>query len=224
MEDTQAVYANRFSPDEIETMQKVWQVLVERFFRRYLQQAGAVLDFGGGFCGFINNVQAVRRIVIDKDPAVRRYAAPGVEVMVNDDLELSGIRDGELTHVFISNLLEHLRDGVEVLALLRAVRRKLIAGGSLMVLQPNFRYTGAAYFDYIDHRTVLTDRSLKEAAEASGFEVTRLIERFLPYTSKHGLPGDPVLVRLYLACPVLWRFFGQQTFMTAEKPVLDNKR
>jgi hypothetical protein len=95
---------------------------------------------------------------------------------------------------------------------------KLAPGGSVLILQPNFRFTGAAYFDFIDHKVVLTDKSLVEALEVTGFRIVYLARRFLPYTSKAKLPRTLWLVRCYLALPFLWRVFGQQTFVVAEKP------
>jgi hypothetical protein len=86
----------------------------------------------------------------------------------------------------------------------------------VLILQPNFRYVGPAYFDFIDHQVVLTDRSLVEALETTGFRVTYLKKRFLPYTAKSRLPKWPWLVRLYLHCPPLHWFFGQQTFVVAQ--------
>jgi len=40
--------------------------------------------------------------------------------------------------------------------------------------------------------------------------------RFLPFTTKSRLPNSLFLVRLYLQIPLLWRIFGQQTFVVAE--------
>ena len=87
--------------------------------------------------------------------------------------------------------------------------------GRLIVLQPNIRYVGAAYWDFIDHRVALTERSLVEAAQAAGFEVETLIPRFLPYTTKSRLPQSPWLVRAYLRVPLAWRLMGKQTLLVA---------
>jgi hypothetical protein len=119
--------------------------------------------------------------------------------------------------VFISNFLEHLPTASDVIALLRTVKAKLAPGGTVLILQPNLRFTGAAYFDFIDHKVALTDKSLIEALEVTEFRVVYLARRFLPYTSKSKLPRNPWFVRLYLALPFLWRLFGQQTFVVAEK-------
>lgn len=217
MESPKAIYLHRFSPADQAAMQKVWRVLVGQFFQKYIRPSGAVLDLGGGYCGFINHVKAARRIVVDQNPDVRQHADPGVEVIVSGDLSLSQVRDDELDCVFISNFLEHLPDSRAVLRLLDTLRRKLRDNGALLILQPNFRYTGAAYFDFIDHSLVLTDKSLVEALEIGGFRIDLVIRRFLPYTSKSALPKTPVLVSLYLKMPFLWRLFGQQTFIVATK-------
>jgi len=102
--------------------------------------------------------------------------------------------------------------------------RGLKVGGKVIILQPNIRYVGPAYWDYIDHHIALTEFSLVEALEVAGFEVSKLIPRFLPYTAK-SLVGRIVqggryasLVRFYLKMPLLWRFFGQQTLVIAKRP------
>ena len=89
----------------------------------------------------------------------------------------------------------------------------------MVVLQPNIRHVGAAYWDYLDHQIALTDRSVAEALRLAGFEVLERRARFLPYTvtSFRGLPAGWVgpLVRLYLRLPFLWRLFGAQSLLVA---------
>jgi hypothetical protein len=84
------------------------------------------------------------------------------------------------------------------------------------VLQPNIRYAGAAYWDFIDHHVALTERSLGEALEATGFTIRYCKRRFLPYTSKGSLPSWLWAVELYVRLPLLHRVFGKQTFMVGE--------
>jgi hypothetical protein len=136
-------------------------------------------------------------------------------VITSDDLSLRMIPDGSPDHVFMSNFLEHLPSSRAVLDVLGVVRRKLRPDGSVLILQPNFRYVGAAYFDFIDHRVVLTERSLEEALELSGFRLTCMKKHFLPYTSKSRLPQTKALVQLYLRLTPLYQLFGQQTFAEA---------
>jgi ubiquinone/menaquinone biosynthesis C-methylase UbiE len=95
--------------------------------------------------------------------------------------------------------------------------RVLRPGGRLIVLQPNIRYVGAAYWDFIDHQTALTEHSLAEAARLAGLTVETLIPRFLPYTTKSRLPQHPLLVRWYLRIPLAWRLLGKQTLLVARR-------
>ena len=116
--------------------------------------------------------------------------------------------------VFVSNFFEHL-ERAEILATLREAQRILRKGGRLIVLQPNIRYVGAAYWDFIDHHVALTERSLTEAASAAGFDVEHLVPRFLPYTTKSRVPQSSWLVRAYLRVPLAWRVLGKQTLLIA---------
>jgi hypothetical protein len=102
-----------------------------------------------------------------------------------------------------------------VIAQLAEIRAVLKPDGRLIVLQPNIRYIGSAYWDFIDHRDAQTERSQVEAAHAAGFEVETLIKRFLPYTTKTRLPRSGWLVRSYLRLPIAWRLMGKQTLLVA---------
>jgi len=202
-------------------MRAVWNVLVRDFFQKRVRTDATVLDVGAGACLFINAIQASRRIALDANPDVRVHAAPGVETVVTEDLSLDEIGRESVDCVFLSNVLEHLPNYTGVLGLLARIFEKLRPGGSLQILQPNYRLAGSRYFDFIDHSMILTDSSLLEAVRAAGFEVTELKIRFLPYTSKSSMPSQPWLVALYLRLsPAQW-LFGKQTFVLALKPVQD---
>ena len=96
------------------------------------------------------------------------------------------------------------------------MRRVLRPGGRVLVLQPNIRLVGGSYWNFIDHRVALTDRSLVEAAGSAGFKTVRLIKRFLPFTTKGRLPQHPALVRAYLAFPPAWLLMGKQSLYLGE--------
>jgi hypothetical protein len=217
MSELNAIYGRRWTGENRAEMRELWKVLVEEFFQRFIDPQGTVLDIGAGYCEFINSVKAARRIAVDANPSLCDLAAPDVEPLVTSDLTLPSIPDGSITNVFTSNFLEHLGSSDDVLALLRTVHNKLSDDGSVLILQPNFRLIGAAYFDFIDHHVVLTDKSLIEALDVTGFRVTHVVKRFLPYTSKSKLPRSPSLVRLYLRLRPLWWLFGKQTFVVAHK-------
>jgi len=93
--------------------------------------------------------------------------------------------------------------------------------GTLVVLQPNIRLVGQAYWDFIDHKTPLTEKSLEEAALLAGFATEKMITRFIPYTTKSRTPQRPSFVRLYLRIKPIWRFMGKQTLYIGRKSERD---
>lgn len=212
------LYRRRFDERDLREMAVVWRVLVRHFFQRRIDPGATVLDVGAGACLFINEVRAARRIALDANPDLARRAASGIETLLSDDLTLAPVADASIDVVFISNFLEHLPDHVAILQLLGAVDRVLRPGGSVMVLQPNFRLEPRRYFDFIDHRMALTDASLVEALEVAGFTIAERRVRFLPFTSKSRLPKWEWTVALYLWLrPVQW-LLGKQTYVRAVKP------
>jgi 2-polyprenyl-3-methyl-5-hydroxy-6-metoxy-1,4-benzoquinol methylase len=213
----QRLYRNLFSAAELAAMRKVWRVLVRDFFQKHIRPDSTVLDVGAGPCLFINEVRARRRIAFDANPDLRDHADPEVETVLAKDLSLDEFPDGTVDHVFLSNFLEHLPDYRTILDLLARIHRKLGAGGSILILQPNFRLTPSHYFDFIDHSMILTETSLQEALIAAGFEIREMKVRFLPFTSKSRIPQWPWLVALYLRLPPAQWIFGKQTFAAAIK-------
>ena len=111
----------------------------------------------------------------------------------------------------MSNYLEHLESSDAVIEQLRVAAELLRPGGRLIVLQPNIRLVGPRYWDFIDHRVALTERSLLEAAELANLRTVELITRFLPYSTKGRLPTAPALVRAYLHFRPAWWVLGRQT-------------
>ncbi|MBI5442097.1 MAG: methyltransferase domain-containing protein [Deltaproteobacteria bacterium] len=198
-------------------MRAVWRVLVRDFFGPRIPERGTVVDVGAGPCLFINEVKAARRIAVDANETLAQSAGPGVEAVVDGNVDLPSIPDGTADTVFMSNFLEHLASPAEVLHVLSAARRILRPGGEILVLQPNFRLGPSRYFDFVDHVVILTDRSLVEGLEATGFAVRELRVRFLPFTSKSWIPKWPLAVALYLRLRPLQWLLGGQTFVRARR-------
>lgn len=209
------VYRHRWNETELDRMSGVWKALVEGFFQPLVGHDARVLDVGCGFCHFLNHLRAREKVGIDANPEAARFAAADVTFHQSDDLSLANLPKQHFDRVFISNVLEHLDSGGHVVELLRRVKDVLRPGGRVIILQPNFRLVGAAYFDFIDHRTILTEKSVEEALTISGFSLERKIIRFLPYTGKSRTPQHPALVRLYLWARPLWLLMGKQSLFVA---------
>jgi SAM-dependent methyltransferase len=212
------LYSVRFAPDDKERKARVWRVLCRHFFQRYVDRSDTVLDIAAGHCEFINHIEAKRRIAFDLNPEIRIHAATGVEVVQGLSTDLGAFRDELFDVVFVSNFFEHLPTKDDLLRTLAEVRRVLRPGGRLLILQPNIRLTGGAYWDFIDHHLPLTERSLVEAVELVGLEATEVRARFLPFTSKSALPQHPLLVRLYLKFPPAQWLLGRQSWVVAVRP------
>jgi SAM-dependent methyltransferase len=214
--NVRTLYRNRFNEKDLARKGRLWKILCEGFFQLHVL-GPVVLDVGAGACEFINNIQAKRRIAVDMNPDTEASAAEGVEVVRSGVDQMSFLSDGSVDTVFMSNLLEHLEGKSQVMTVLGEALRVLRPGGKLLVLQPNIRFVGMSYWDFFDHRVPLTDKSLAEAVRMAGFKVRNLIPGFLPYTTKSRFPQWGILVRAYLRLPFLWRFFGKQAFLAAEK-------
>lgn len=219
-EDT--IYRTRFADHEELVREKTWKILCNSFFQKYISEDSVLLDLGAGDGKFIRNIQAKRKIAVDLSPHVLDLKSSDIEVIQAPAHKLSEHISFKVDCIFMSNFLEHMNTKNMVLEVLGECFKILNPGGQVIILQPNVRYAGAAYWDYIDHHIALTEHSLVEALEISGFKISELIPRFLPYTAKstggslvHTL-GDG-LVKLYLKFPILWRFFGAQTLVIAKK-------
>ena len=193
----------------------LWAVLVRHGLQRFISEGARVLDLGCGHGYFINAVQARERHALDAEPAMKAFLDPAVLFHAGDVRDLSGFADGSLDAVFASNLLEHL-DHDDAARLLGSVRRILAPGGRLILLQPNFKYCASSYFDDYTHRTAWSHVSLADRLRASGFEVERLIPRWLPFRGSPlpASPLSPLLARIYLMLP--WRPFAAQMLAVAQ--------
>jgi len=215
------IYTLRFTETEEKTRHEVWEVLVAEFLQQHVSAEDVVVDIGAGDGHFLKNIKAGRRIAVDLSSHVRELEQCGIEVLEVSATEFSRHIDQPVDVIFMSNFLEHLPDKQILLEVLEECKSALKPDGLLMIIQPNIRYTGVRYWDYIDHHIALTEHSLAEALEVCGYRIVKLIPRFLPYTSKSWLlrlVSGRALRRLaswYLKVPLFWRVFGEQTFVIA---------
>lgn len=211
------IYRRRFNEYECEQKDKIWKVLCPHFFQQFVPEDGVVLDLGAGYCEFINNIHCKKKYAVDLNDDTPKFANPDVTVVSSYSTELDFLEDDSIDLAFMSNFLEHLKTKKEVLDTFTELRRVLKVGGKIMVLQPNIRYLYMEYWDFFDHHVPLTEKSIAEGLEVSGFKVEKSIARFLPFTTKSKIPKHPLLVRAYLMFPPIWRVMGKQAFVLARK-------
>jgi SAM-dependent methyltransferase len=210
------VYGRRFGEADARAKESLWAVL-GAYLQRHVGESSVVLDLACDRGYFIRNIRAAERWATD----VRDVSAElpkDVRFVQADSLELeTALPIGHFDRVFISNFLEHLPGPDVVVRQLEVVHRLLRNNGRIIILQPNIRLARGSYWDFIDHRVALTEKSLQEAAELAGFSTREVVVRFLPYTTKSRLPMSPRLVRAYLAFRPAWFVLGKQSLYVGEK-------
>lgn len=204
------IYDARFDEREVSTKDAVWREIV-RYLQRYIDADSPVLDIACDRGHFIRWAQGSERWATDiRD--VHEALPSDVKFVQSSGLELASVLPSDyFGSVFMSNYLEHLDSSDAVMDQLRVARQLLRPGGRVIILQPNIRLVGGRYWDFIDHKVALTERSLLEAAELAGLRTVDLVTRFLPYSTKGRLPGHPWLVRAYLQFRPAWLLLGRQT-------------
>jgi SAM-dependent methyltransferase len=209
------LYDSRFDEREVSAKDAVWREIVW-FLQRYVDPASPVLDIGCDRGHFIRWVDATERWASDiRD--MRAAVPEEIRFVQASGLSLADVvPNGYFGTVFMSNYLEHLDTSDVVIDQLRVVRQLLRPGGRAVILQPNIRLVGPRYWDFIDHKVALTERSLLEAAELAQLHTVELITRFLPYSTKGRLPTDARLVRAYLRFRPAWWLLGRQTLFVGE--------
>ena len=214
--ELEGLYDRRFAHVSQRRREALWEVLCGAVLQRFVDSQDTVLDLGAGFCEFINTIRCGGKIAVDAKPSLGEHAAPEVRVMIGEVPGVLKVIPSASVHVvFCSNFFEHLRDKAQLLEVLAEVRRVLVRGGRLIVLQPNIRYAYREYWDFFDHHVALSHESMAEALGIAGFQVEVSRPRFLPYTTRARIPQLPWMLRVYLALPPLQRLFGKQMLVVA---------
>lgn len=194
----------------------LWRHLT-RYLRRYVPADAAVLEVGAGYCYFINDVPAARRVALDISSDMLHWKRDSVEGVVADAVDyLPRAASNEFDFILASNFFEHF-EWPQLNEMLTHMLRVLRPGGRLAVLQPNFRLAPRRYFDDYTHRTIFTDVSLADWLRSGGFRIIEYQPRFLPLTVKSRLGGLICLVPLYLRLP--FRPLAGQMLIVAERPL-----
>jgi SAM-dependent methyltransferase len=214
--ELQSIYEHRFTT-MLQYRNEVWRVLAGEFFQRHVRPTDAVLDLGCGYGEFINHVRCGSKYGMDLNPRSPEFLAKEVKFLQQDCSTRWGLPDASLDVVFTSNFFEHLPDKLALRNTLQEARRCLKPGGRLIAMGPNIKYVQGAYWDFWDHFLCLTEMSLGEGLENNGYRVVESIPRFLPYSMVNAPQYPVAFLRLYLALPFAWRFFGKQFLVIAER-------
>jgi SAM-dependent methyltransferase len=212
-----ALYRYRFPVEDRREKDEVWAVLCQEFFQRFVAESATMLDVGCGHGEFCRHIKAARKYAVDLNPEARSLVGPDVEFHQGDARDLAFLQDGQVDVAFASNFFEHLPDKSVMDDVLAEVRRVLRPGGLFVVLQPNIRLIPATYWDFYDHLIPLSDRSCAEAFAKAGFEISELVPRFLPYTTRSLFPKHRLLVRAYLRFRLAWFLFGKQLLIVGRR-------
>ena len=200
----------RFIPDPRRA--RLWKALWRFYFSHLITKDDVVLDLGCGYGDFINNVRAKRRLALDSWSDFPKFVESNIETIVAEATNLSAIEDNSINFAFASNLFEHMTQHQVALSL-EEISKKLVKGGQLTILQPNFRYCSTEYFDDFTHISIWSHISLADFLVANGYEVMEIHPRFLPLTIKSRLPVSQFLIGLYLRLP--FKPFGKQMLLRA---------
>lgn len=180
----------------------VWKVIAEHL-SWCVPPTAHVVEIGAGYCDWINNVSAARRVAVDVWPEMERFAAGGVQpVTIDASTELQMLGESTFDVALASNVLEHFTPDVAA-SVVGDVAALLKPGGRFVIIQPNFRYAWRRYFDDYTHRSVFTDVSLPALLRSHGFAIDAVEPRFLPYSMRGTrMPIRPWIVRAYLRSPI----------------------
>jgi hypothetical protein len=203
-------HQTRFAFDQ--RRETLWRSLCDFYFRNWIREDDCVLELGAGYCHFINNVKARRRIALDLWPEMPMFLSPDTESHVGSVTDLSFLQNDSVDFAFASNLFEHISQD-DFSDVLHQLERKLSGRGLLCLLQPNYRYAYREYFDDYTHVTVYSHLTMCDFLRSRGYEIVECKPRFMPLTVKSRLKISPALIWLYLKSPL--KPMGKQMLIIA---------
>lgn len=192
---------------------RVWKAISE-YINTFIPQEAKVLELGAGYCDFINTIKAKEKIAVDYNEKSKEFADKDVDFHNDSVTNLSFVKSSSMDLVFASNLYEHLTDD-EAQKSLNEVYRVLKTGGQIILMQPNYKYAFADYFDDFTHRKVYSHISLADLLLTHNFNEVKIIPRFLPFSLKSRLPKSYLLTKLFIMSPI--KPFAKQMLLIFKK-------
>ena len=218
MKKINELYKIMFSNKDNEQKNKLWFILCNNYLQKYIPKNSVLLEIACGYGEFINNIKAKKKIAIDLNDDAKKYINNDVS-FYNSSASVISLNNNSVDVCFSSNFFEHLPNKETLDDVLQESFRVLKPGGVYISIQPNIRYAPSLYWDYYDHIIPLSDKSCTEAFKKSGFIIKKNIPKFLPWSTEVNLPFKCLSLWIYLKLPFLWRFFGKQFLLIAQKPM-----
>lgn len=190
---------------------KVWRAIAE-YIQKYIPYDASVLELGSGYCDFINQIHAQRRVALDYNEISKQYANIDVNFVQSSILDFSPNEKFDI--VFASNFLEHFSIQ-ELEKVMSVIYNSLHDSGKLILIQPNYFYCYRNYWDDYTHKTVFSHNNIHDFLLANHFDVKLIRSKFLPFSFKSHLPTSYFLTKLYLYSP--YKPFAKQMLIVAEK-------
>jgi len=210
------IYEIRFSGFE-KYRNEVWKILLDKFFTKWVAQDATILDLGCGYGEFINQADAKVKHAMDLNPRTRELLNGDV-IFHEQDCSLPWpFEENSLDLIFTSNFFEHLPDKKSLDATIFEAKKCLKSGGKIIAMGPNISVLNGKYWDFWDHHVALSEQSMSELLEIHKLKILSSLPRFLPYNMVRIKKKPLFFLQLYLMLPIVWRFFGKQFLIVAEK-------
>ena len=177
----------------------VWKAIC-RYLQRFIREDRASLELGAGYGEFSRFIRAKEKWALDVNPELISYWPEDIHPVIQSALNPLPFASESFGTVVASNFFEHFLLE-ECQTILAEVRRILIPGGRLLIIQPNFRLEPGRYYDDYTHKTPFTDVGFTDFLLSHGWLIVSREARFLPFSMKSRLPKWEWLVGLYLALP-----------------------
>jgi SAM-dependent methyltransferase len=210
------IYEKRFSGLE-NYRNRVWKILIEEFFSKWIRSTDHILDLGCGYGEFINNTKCEVRHAMDLNPKTKSLLDKEIIFHQQDCSQSWEIGHNSLDLVFTSNFFEHLPNKESLDRTVREIKKALKPGGRLIAMGPNISVLNGKYWDFWDHHVALSDQSLCELLQIHDFNIEQSESKFLPYNMVRVKKRPLFLVSLYLRFQFFWKIFGKQFLIIAKK-------
>ena len=174
------IYQKRFSGYE-SYRNRIWKILVNEFFYKWIRSTDHILDLGCGYGEFINNVNCSTRHAMDLNPKSKSLLDNGIIFHEQDCSKSWKIGTNSLDLVFTSNFFEHLPNKESLDRTMGEIKKALKPEGRLIAMGPNISVLKGKYWDFWDHHVALSDQSLCELLQIYDFTIEQSQSKFLPY-------------------------------------------